>query len=248
MALLVVQLAALGPANWGADGNYLVTPPVGFWPGYVEAVVDVLNTQYSLRLTVNRTFFPSSAAVLASLATASTHLTEPYFALGGFYDRQPRSVAFKSSCTVLGYDSTFFVNASVAAAASVSTVQTLATALEADRSRRVGVLSDGDWQSIQPVVPPGTPYSVVLGGASGLDQAVQSGTVYAGLVSGSPNTSLGFATFSSTIVTPRAFLLPPMQAAPCTPNEADAATTPGPSAALAVVALAAATAGMIARR
>jgi hypothetical protein len=235
---LVPQLASLGPSNWGSDGNYLVDPPVGFWPGYVEAVVGVLNTQYSLRIVVNRTFFQSSAQVLASLEGGRSHLSEPYFALGGFYDGKPRSVAFESSCTVLGYDSTFFVNSTTAAASSITSVQTLATALEADRSRRVGVLSDGDWQSIQPVVPAGTPYTVFSGGSRSLDLAVQSGSVYAGMVSGSPNTTLGFATFSSTIVTPRAFLLPPATlSAPCPPGTADAASSTAASASMVLLML-----------
>jgi hypothetical protein len=29
-----IKVAALGPVDWGNTGNYLVDPPVGFWPEY----------------------------------------------------------------------------------------------------------------------------------------------------------------------------------------------------------------------
>jgi len=219
------QVAALGPSNWGIDGNYLVSPPVGFWPDYVDAVAAALASKYLLpRVLVNRTFHTSSNGVLAAVAAGNAHVSEPYFNLGGFYGGKPRGVALTASCSVLGYDSTFFVNASTAA----TTVQALQALLRADESRAVGVHSEGDWHSVQPAVPAGTPH-VVIPGTVDLAEAVQSGRVFAGMVSGAPNSTYGFQSFSSNIVSVRAFLMPPPPSIvpQCSPGPADGAAAAG---------------------
>lgn len=35
------EVLANGPYNWGDnDGNYLVTPPIGFYPDILDAIID----------------------------------------------------------------------------------------------------------------------------------------------------------------------------------------------------------------
>ena len=39
-----LKILAFGPSNWGDnDGNYLVNPPVGFYPEFLEAIVEQLK-------------------------------------------------------------------------------------------------------------------------------------------------------------------------------------------------------------
>lgn len=236
------QVAALGPANWGVDGNYELNPPVGFWPDYVTGIADAIAAKYGLgRLQVNRTFYSSSSQVLDAVRTRRHHLTEPYFNLGAFYRGVPRRVGMRASCSVLGYDSTFFVNSS----AGVASAAALASAIN---GRKVGALSEGDWQAVAPVLPQGTPFQV-FGSAGSLEQAVSGGTVFAGVISGDPNATAGFSSFSSQVVTLRSFLLPaqPMPT-PCPSPAASSAHEPRASGATMAVLSAFGMLGFVNRR
>ncbi|KAA0150805.1 hypothetical protein FNF31_06953 [Cafeteria roenbergensis] len=226
-----LQIAALGPADWGVDGNYELDPPVGFWPDYVAGIAKAIADKYSLgRVQVNRTFYPSSTQVLDAVRTRRHHLTEPYFNTGAFYRGVPRRVGMHASCSVLGYDSTFFVNSSTGIASAAA----LASAVN---GRPVGALSEGDWHAVAPVLPQGTPFQV-YGSSSLLEQAVTNGEVFAGVVSGDPSANAGFTAFSSDVVTLRSFLLPAQRMpTPCPSPPASSAHAAQPSAAaLAVLA------------
>jgi hypothetical protein len=42
-----IRVGALGPYNWGVDGDYTQTVPVGFYPSYFTAISDELVKQYN---------------------------------------------------------------------------------------------------------------------------------------------------------------------------------------------------------
>jgi len=91
----VLKVGALGPYDWGGqDGDYTVTPPVGFYPGWLAAFCDEFNdlsgpdgVKYSSagNITCERTYKTSSAGVFKDLFDGQTHLTEPYYVVDGFY-------------------------------------------------------------------------------------------------------------------------------------------------------------------
>jgi hypothetical protein len=41
-----IIFGALGPNDWKQDGNYLLSPPKGFWPDYYETLCSELAAQY----------------------------------------------------------------------------------------------------------------------------------------------------------------------------------------------------------
>lgn len=231
LATGVLQVGGIGPSNWGPDGNYQVSPPVGYWPDYMSAIVQRLGAAYNRTVTVQRTFFSSSTAALQAVLAGTVHVTEPYFVVPGFLSGAPRISALVASCTTAGYSSSFFVNTT----SSISSLAQLQAALAAGGGSTVAVgsLSEGDFHSVQPVLPPGT-RNVVMNGLTALADAVSSGQVLAALVSGNP--PAGFVSFSSTIVSPRALFLSPSTAS-CEPP-ADSALQASPViAALAVAAV-----------
>jgi hypothetical protein len=102
-----LRIAALGPYDWGQDGNYKADPPTGFWPEFYKAVEGHFNTQYGVGF--ERVYNGSSAGTMNLLETDEADATEPYWTVDAYHKGTPRPHAFVYSCTTLGYDSTFLV-------------------------------------------------------------------------------------------------------------------------------------------
>ena len=113
----VLKVAALGPYDWGVDGDYTADKPTGFWPDYLSALVAALADGMGAPIAMERVYAASSADTLQLLLDGEAHISEPYFATNGLFDGVPRQDAFHMSCTTLGYDSTFFTRNEEAAAA-----------------------------------------------------------------------------------------------------------------------------------
>lgn len=101
-----VKIGALGPSNWGSDGNYLATPPTGYWPDYYNAIEAEFRAVYGVGF--ERVWYSSSADVMAALANGTIDATEPYWTVDSFYQGRGRKHLFEMSCITMGYDSTFF--------------------------------------------------------------------------------------------------------------------------------------------
>ena len=112
----VLKVAALGPYDWGVDGDYTADKPTGFWPDYLSALVAALADGMGAPIAMERVYAASSADTLQLLLDGEAHISEPYFATNGLFDGVPRQDAFHMSCTTLGYDSTFFTRNEEAAA------------------------------------------------------------------------------------------------------------------------------------
>lgn len=105
----VIKIAALGPFDWGNTGDYLSSPPAGFWPEYYEAISQELKTAYGSGFNgLTRVFYPTSDGVLGSITSGATHATEPYFVVDGSYQNRGRSYKFAFSCFAMASGSTFF--------------------------------------------------------------------------------------------------------------------------------------------
>mmetsp|Transcript_2685 Transcript_2685/g.10731 ORF Transcript_2685/g.10731 Transcript_2685/m.10731 type:complete len:355 (-) Transcript_2685:150-1214(-) len=109
----VLKLAALGPFDWGLDGNYTASPPTGFWPGYVGLLLGELRAGLGLPLLeLQRVYAPSSDEVIELVLSGAAHATEPYMTTGAFYPSTgeitaPRQEATHMSCTTAGYEPVF---------------------------------------------------------------------------------------------------------------------------------------------
>lgn len=83
-----MRVLAQGPSNWGInDGNYLLDPPVGFYPDFLEAVMDQFKNlsgpdkePYG-EVSIKRIFSNTSPFPWYYLFNGTAHLTEPYFIL-----------------------------------------------------------------------------------------------------------------------------------------------------------------------
>jgi hypothetical protein len=92
-----IKIASLGPYNWGGtDGDYTVTPYVGFWPEYYNEMEALFKTNYGIGF--KRVWYATSGEVFDSLKSGATDATEPYFMVGSAYGNDSRKTVFDLSC------------------------------------------------------------------------------------------------------------------------------------------------------
>jgi hypothetical protein len=87
-----IRVLADGPYNWGDnDGNYLVSPPTGFYPDLLEAIVEEfskLSGQDKIpygQVSIKRVYPGTDKFRWYNLFNGTAHISEPYFILDGFY-------------------------------------------------------------------------------------------------------------------------------------------------------------------
>mmetsp|Transcript_21503 Transcript_21503/g.34694 ORF Transcript_21503/g.34694 Transcript_21503/m.34694 type:complete len:400 (+) Transcript_21503:41-1240(+) len=110
----VLRVGALGPSNWGFQGNYQLTNPAGLWPDVMNRIFEQFQQAYGTDIVLTRHFHFTSADVMNDVLTGNTDLTEPYWTVPAFHNNEARTKNFDISCTVLGTESCFFTNAQVA--------------------------------------------------------------------------------------------------------------------------------------
>lgn len=103
-----LRLGALGPSNWGYQGNYLLEDPPGFWPDYLNAIMSYFTAEYGDAIQVKRVWNSSSNGVMDSVLGGNAHMTEPYWTVSAWYNGRARSEHFELGCTVLGTESIIF--------------------------------------------------------------------------------------------------------------------------------------------
>ena len=93
--------------------------------------------------------------------------------------------------------------------ADIESLPALFTAITAGPNRRVGFLSQGNYETVKDMLPT-TTTPIIFSHLEDLEFAVTNGSLVGGLVSSTPAGS--FHTFSSTLVSPRAMLTPDVPA------------------------------------
>ena len=93
--------------------------------------------------------------------------------------------------------------------ADIESLPALFTAITAGPNRRVGFLSQGNYETVKDMLPT-TTTPIIFSHSEDLEFAVTNGSLVGGLVSSTPAGS--FHTFSSTLVSPRAMLTPDVPA------------------------------------
>jgi len=111
-------VGALGPSDWGYQGNYLEADPPGFWPEYMNAILARFTQAYP-GVSIARVFNGTSDGVMDDLKEGRTDVTEIYWTVSGYYQGRARSENFDLGCTVLGTESIFFTNSGSANASAL---------------------------------------------------------------------------------------------------------------------------------
>jgi hypothetical protein len=101
-------VGGIGPFNWAQDGDYTKSNPTGFWPEFLDAMLEEFQIAYGGDIRFKRIYYSSSNAAMDALVNNAVHFLEPYWTVDAFYLDSPRIQVLRTSCTTLGYDSTFF--------------------------------------------------------------------------------------------------------------------------------------------
>merc|ERR1719330_1209036 len=104
----VLKVGSLGPYDWGGnDGNYKVTPHVGFYPDWLTEFCRQFNdlsgpdgVKYGSSGTISctRVWQLSSAKVFKDLFDGDSYVTEPYYVVDGFYTGTGEACSADSDC------------------------------------------------------------------------------------------------------------------------------------------------------
>lgn len=104
----ILKVGALGPYDWGGnDGNYLVSPPVGFYPDWLTEFCKAFNSlkgsdgvryNSSGNITCERVYQYSSGSVFEDLFDGASFVTEPYYIVDSFYTGTGESCATDQEC------------------------------------------------------------------------------------------------------------------------------------------------------
>jgi len=104
----ILKVGAMGPYDWGGnDGNYLVNPPVGFYPDWLTEFCKAFNSLKGLdgvrynssgSITCERVYQYSSGSVFEDLFGGVSFVTEPYYIVDSFYTGTGESCATDQEC------------------------------------------------------------------------------------------------------------------------------------------------------
>ncbi|KAK8799723.1 hypothetical protein WA158_006271 [Blastocystis sp. Blastoise] len=179
------------------SGNYMVDPPVGFWPEYFSLIVSKLSEEYG-QLNIKRLYFKSSLDALDAVATGKADISELYYVIGGFYNGRPRIEAFDIPCTAGAYES----SAWTASTSSITSMDSLRNAITRGDNKKVGFMSTGDFNAVEAVLPSSV-QPVYIFDDEELHQAVVNGTLLAVVTSSRPPETPDIQIFGSGVISPR---------------------------------------------
>jgi hypothetical protein len=94
-------VGGIGPFNWAQDGDYTKNPPTGFWPEFLDAMLEEFQSAYGSDIKFKRIFYASSNSAMDALNNNAVHFLEPYWTVDAFYMDAPRIQVLRTSCTTL---------------------------------------------------------------------------------------------------------------------------------------------------
>lgn len=183
-------------------GNYVVDPPIGFWPEYLRAIVDKINAFYQVNIQIKWNLFSSSAAIMDSVRKGESDMTDLYMILSSFYNGKDRIEAFSVTCSPGGYESTV----SVTRTSGLQSMVDLNNALESGDKVKIGALSSADFNTVKPFLS-SKAVPVTFESVDEMRTQMLNGELLAGITSTNPGETDDFVTFRSGVVSPRAVML-----------------------------------------
>lgn len=211
-----LKVAAVQWSNFEV-ADYKTNPesPTGFWPEYLQKVVDQINNYYGDKLPkkiqVKRTYFETSALVTDEVMRGeNVDVSEPFYYINGFNGNKPRIEVMDFSCVSLGSRGYFFTKKG----SGITTLDDLVAQISAAddsqvSARSVGFIGKGNYDSNSAVLPASTAPQYLTNHTE-MEQAVNNDPP--GLVAGylsegfPPNMRDNFEVFPTGFMSPRVFL------------------------------------------
>mmetsp|Transcript_27901 Transcript_27901/g.53097 ORF Transcript_27901/g.53097 Transcript_27901/m.53097 type:complete len:349 (+) Transcript_27901:97-1143(+) len=193
----------VGAVRWQTvAANYFAEPPTGFWPAYLDKVMDQINAYYKTNIKVKRTYYENSVLNLAAVAAGAVDVSEPYYYISGFLDNNPRIEAMHHSCVTAGTQGHFFTKVT----SSIGTMDELINEIDTTENKSVGFIGQGNYDSNKALLPESVQQTFVTN-STYMENQVEDGKLLAGYVSeGFPSDPDRFNVFPNGIVAPRVFL------------------------------------------
>jgi len=206
-----------------------VTPPTGFWPEYMDYFMKHFRDAYGDDIELERVWMTSGGTDM--VLSGAIHMTEPYYIYENLYNGELKKWNHRFSCVVMGYEQQFFsrlIPITITDKAEDSCSAKLGLCAEARRkneiksrqalnerlvlgpNRKVGFLSEANYRSVAPVLSDKIE-PVYYTHSTDIFDAVFSGSVLAGLISGVPEKA-NFSVFSTDMISPRSFQMMPGEA------------------------------------
>ena len=180
-------------------GDYVVDPPIGFWPDYLRAIVREISSFYGVDIKIQWNLFSNSGSIMDSVRSGQSDMTDLYMILSAFHNGVDRIEAFSVTCSPGGYESTF----SVLRSSGITSVSELNNVLEGGEDVRVGALSSADFSSVQPFISTKAVPSYYESNDE-MRQRLLNHELIAAVTSTNPGDTEDFVTFRSGVVSPRA--------------------------------------------
>mmetsp|Transcript_47672 Transcript_47672/g.91022 ORF Transcript_47672/g.91022 Transcript_47672/m.91022 type:complete len:357 (+) Transcript_47672:56-1126(+) len=193
----------VGAVRWQTiAANYFVDPPTGFWPAYLQMIVDEINYHYKTNIQVKRTYYDTSVMNVAAVAAGDMDVSEPYYYLSGFMDSRPRIEALDHSCITAGTHGHFFTKKD----SGIENIDQLINEIATTDRRAVGFIGQGNYDSNKALLPDNV-QEIFMVNSTYMENQVMNGQLVAGYDSESfPSDRERFNVFTSGIVAPRVFL------------------------------------------
>lgn len=186
-----------------AVADYVSDPenPTGFWPEYLQEIVDEVNANYGTKIVVKRTYYDTSNLVNLAVADGTDDMSEPYYYISGFIGNDPRIEALHFSCTTVGTSGTFFTRMD----SGITTVDGLYDAIKTGINRNFGFIGEGNYHSVSSILPDNTIPVYVTNGTE-MELQVDAKMLVAGYNSEGSIDVLTYNVFPTGIIAPRVAL------------------------------------------
>lgn len=139
--------------KWSAPGaaDYRTNPdaPTGFWPKYLEAIVDKISKAYKKNIRVVRIYYQTSGVVVDKVQAGVVDMSEPYYYISGFVNNKPRIEALDYSCITAATEGAFYVRKDK----NMNTFDDLYEKLVAGPLHTVGFIGQGNYDSMSDKLP-----------------------------------------------------------------------------------------------
>jgi hypothetical protein len=199
------KLRVAGVKWSGGAADYSTDPdnPTGFWPMYLQAVVDKMEEHYAVPIVLERVYYDTSVLLVDAVASgAEVDMSEPYYYLSGFHLNTPRIESLAFSCVTAGTASKFFTKAG----SGITSTDQLYNAIVAGPNRAVGFIGQGNYDAVSALLPSSVTPTFVTAN-SDIEANVLSGALVAGYLSeGESSDPTLFETFETGIISPRVAL------------------------------------------
>ncbi|PFH33280.1 hypothetical protein BESB_084790 [Besnoitia besnoiti] len=133
--------------NWGQEGDYSVSPPVGYFPTYLQAIATKIGNHYKRRVVPEYLFFVRGEDAMKSVAQGTAHMTDIYFIQAYQQGSTSHLPEFYRTCPVSGSPNNLLTLKEYRINSLQSLVRTLRMATNPGM-RTLAYLSSGNYETV----------------------------------------------------------------------------------------------------